>query len=75
MPFVQPKKSADVFPISPIGNLPDQILLILHAPRKLVRLWQCQCFRIDTFKPQSDLLIDCSESCDHVSSTAPTKQS
>jgi hypothetical protein len=64
-----------VFPTSQIGNLPNQIPLVLDAPRKLVGFWQSECLDVETFKSQSYLLIDRSEGCDHVTSTAPTEES
>jgi len=64
-----------VSPISPVGNLTNQIPLVLYALRKRASLWQCDRLSVETFKFQADLLIDRSERSHHVSPCASTKES
>lgn len=61
-------------PISPIGDLSDQIPLILDAARKLVRVHQRERARVKTFVRQANLLVDRPESRDNVRSTTPSEQ-
>lgn len=74
MLLVQSQQSAGVPPISPIGDLSDQIPLILNAARKLVRVHQRERAGVETFVRQANLLIHCPESRDYIRSTTPSEQ-